>query len=113
MMATLTIPDNLYEQLRAAATRQHRPVEDLLREAIETVARPDDSLENEPTTRDEAIRRVRDVLGDDLESGNTEVLPPHLRPHELPVDHAALRASMPVLDPPLSVTVADERDDRV
>ena len=38
------------------------------------------------------------------------VLPERLRPMDGPVDHAALRKAMPVLDPPLSRAIIEERE---
>ena len=64
-------------------------------------------------TKAEEMALIRAALGDEIEEIDILNFPPELRPGPEPVDHAALRASMPVLDPPLSRTIIDERDDRI
>ena len=102
-MREITIPDDLFEKLKADAARQGRHVEEY---AVELLRRAF-------PTREQALRGLRHALRDDLETPDDELLPSDLRPFETPVDHAALRARMPILDPPLSATVISEREDRV
>jgi plasmid stability protein len=102
-MRELTIPDDVYERLKAAARRHGRSVDDHVRVILEYVIPP----------REEEIRRLRKAMSDSLESTDTDALPAEIRPRETPIDHAALRASMPNLDPPLSTTIINDRSDRV
>lgn len=102
-MRELTIPDAVYERLKADAHRHGRSVDEHVRMILEYTIPP----------REEEIRRLRKALSDSLESTDTDALPAEIRPLESPIDHAALRASMPKLDPPLSATVIDDRGDRV
>lgn len=63
-------------------------------------------------TKEEELELIRAAMGDALEDIDIMLFPPEFRPTTSPVDHAALRASMPVLSPPLSQTIIDERGDR-
>ena len=102
-MRELTIPDDVYERLKAEARRHGRSVDEHARVI----------LEREILPRKEEMRRLRKAMGDSLESTDTDALPAEIRLRESPIDHAALRASMPILDPPLSATIIDDRSDRV
>ena len=102
-MKELQIPDEAYEKLKAYADRRGQSIEDAVSDIITRVYPP----------REEEMRRLRAALGDDLEDPDADMPSHELRPHEAPIDHAALRASMPVLDPPLSAAVISEREDRV
>jgi hypothetical protein len=112
-MATLTIPDKLFERLQAAAANQRRPVDDLLFEAIELVALPADSPEAKRLTRDEEIQRLREAMGDRIWTDeDVDQLFPWL--DENPMTEAEIDeilANLPVLDPPLSQTVIQMRDE--
>jgi hypothetical protein len=102
-MREISIPDEIYELLKSDAQRKQRSVEEHLRYIIEHVY----------PTREAELARLRAIMGDDLESPATDLLPRTVRPLEIPIDHRALRASMPTLDPPLSATIVSDRDDRV
>jgi len=65
-MATLTIPDKLFERLQAAAANQQRPVDVLLSEAIELVDPRIDSKNPVPLDRDAEMQRLRAALGASL-----------------------------------------------
>jgi hypothetical protein len=102
-MRELTIPDSLYEVLKAQALQRGRSVDEYAQILIESAFPP----------REEEMRRLREVMNDSLEPMDTEALPEVIRPRELPIDHVALRASMPELDPPTSETIIDDRSERV
>lgn len=71
------------------------------------------SARRRPLTRDEELRIIRDAMGNALEEIDITLFSPGLRPAEERVDHTALRASMPVLNPPLSQTIIEDREDRL
>lgn len=62
--------------------------------------------------REAERQRIREIMGDLLAPPvNYDNWPEHLRPHPDLPDRDALRARMPVLDPPLSETVIEERNE--
>ena len=68
--------------------------------------------EPELDPREAERRRVREALGDMLAPPiDYNMLPEHLRPTPDTPDRDTLRRSLPRLDPPLSQTIRDERDE--
>ena len=112
-MATVTIPDDVYEQLQDAATRKQRPVTDLLNEAIASVVAASAKNGTEPMTLDDEQRRIREVMKDLIWS--VEDINAFFDALDLPdmSDEEAERivAAIPPLDPSLSQTVIQMRDE--
>ncbi|HYM16491.1 MAG TPA: hypothetical protein VEZ14_13120 [Dehalococcoidia bacterium] len=64
------------------------------------------------STREAERRRIREALGDMLAPPpDLSQWPEHLRPTPDMPDRDTLRRSMPRLNPPLSQTIRDERDE--
>lgn len=112
-MATLTIPDSLYEQLQAAAARQQRPVDELLHEAIAMIAHANGTSTAAPLTRDEEQRRIQEAMKGRLwTEEDVDQLFPWLDEHPMTEEEIdEILANLPVLDPPLSQTVIQLRDE--
>ncbi|HEX5167058.1 MAG TPA: hypothetical protein VFV93_16745 [Thermomicrobiales bacterium] len=112
-MATLTIPDPLYTQLQAIAARRQRPVEDWLLEAIEKLAADVDEPAGAPLTREEVLRKLREAdpeliwSEDDVESLFDGLDLPPMSDEEA----ERIVAAIPPLDPPLSQTIIDMREE--
>lgn len=64
------------------------------------------------TSAEAERKRIHEALGDLLAPPiDYSLYPPHLRPGPDLPDRDTLRAMLPKLDPPLSKTIADERDE--
>ena len=111
-MATLTIPDQLYERLKARAAEEQRSVEEYSIEVLTSVAR-DDTPAEPPLTRDEEMRRIREAMKGQL--WTEEDVNAFFDALDLPEmsDEEAERiiAAIPPLNPPLSQTVIEMRDE--
>jgi predicted CopG family antitoxin len=112
-MATVTIPDDVYEQLQDAATRKQRPVTDLLNEAIAIVVAASTKNGTEPMTLDEEQRRIREVMKDQIWSEeDVDQLFPWLNDNPMSDEEVdEILANLPVLDPPLSQTIIQMREE--
>lgn len=71
-----------------------------------------ETAEPELTPRELERRRIREAMGDLLAPPlDLSKWPEHLRPKPGMPDRDTLRRSMPRLDPPLSQTIREERDE--
>ena len=111
-MATLTIPDRLYERLQAAAANQRRPVDELLFEAIELVDPTTDAPEAKPMTREEEMQRLREALGDTLVTFDAHAFLTKLGIQPMTEDDLdRAMQELPVLGRSLSETIIQMRDE--
>ncbi len=112
-MATLTISDTLYDRLQAATNRQRQTVDAFLFEVVEMVDPTDGSLDAGTQMRDEEMQRLRDALHGrvwtehDVRRYRARTGFPRMTADE----RRRVIASMPVLDPPLSATIIEMRDE--
>ncbi len=111
-MATLTIPDKLYERLQALAAGQQRSVDEFMIEMIENVA-PDNARNSAPLTREEETRRLREAMtGIIMSEAEVAKLLPWLDDDPMTEDEIdEILANLPVLDPPLSQIIIQMRDE--
>ncbi len=112
-MATLTIPDKLYARLQAVAASQQRSVDDYLIDVIEKAA-PDNTESNgTQLTRDEEQLRIREVMKDLIWSEEeVDQLFPWLNENPMSDEEVEeILANLPVLDPPLSQTIIQMREE--
>ncbi len=71
-----------------------------------------EQMEPELTPRERERQRMSEAMGDLLAPPlDLSKWPEHLQPKPGMPDRDALRRSMPVLDPPLSQTIIDEREE--
>jgi hypothetical protein len=112
-MATLTIPDALYEQLKTAAADQQKSVDVLLQEAIERMSRTKSTPQPESLTREEKTQRLRGAMGDRVWSEeDVDKLFPWLDEEPMTEDEVdEILRNLPILEPPLSQTVIDMRNE--
>lgn len=111
-MATLTIPDKLFERLQAAAANQQRPVNDLLSEAIELVDPSGGLAKAGAIDREEEIQRIRAALGAILVTFDARVFLTKLGIE--PITEGELDRAMqelPAIGRSLSDTVIQMRDE--
>ena len=110
---TLRLPSDVHKRLTESARTSRRSINqtivDLLSEALGCGVRqrPDE------TPLDAERRRIREALGDLVVEFTAEDLAPMLTHPLGSLDAEAIYNSMPRLDPPLSQTIIDEREDRV
>jgi len=114
---TIEVPDALHERLVEVSRRTDTPLDGtivrLVEQALAHVARTDgEATHAEPMSRrDEEVARIRAALGPLVEHSEDRE-----RPKKGPLDAlsaAEFRRRMPKLDPPLSQTIIDGREDRI
>jgi plasmid stability protein len=108
---TLRLPDELHRRLRVAAREAGRS----LNEEIVTILT--ERLDGESERQDETPlqrerRRIREALGDLVVDFRPEDFAPFFHPLPDDFDRDAFFNSLPRLDPPLSQTIIEDREDR-
>jgi len=105
---TLRLPDSLHARLVAESRAKNRSLNELIVDSLET------RLPKEPMSIDEKRERMRKALGDLLVDVD-EVMPlwPGEDENTPLLTHEELQARLPRLDPPMSQTVIEDREDRV
>ena len=83
----------------------------LLTAVRHALARREKVEPTEEESRATEIAYLREVAGDALSSIDLRKYPPELQPRPDLPDRDAVRRTMPVLHPPLSQTVSDDRDE--
>ena len=106
---TLRLPDALHARLVAESRATYRSLNELIVESLQA------RLPEEPMSADEKRERMRKALGDLLVDVD-DIMP--LWPGEEEDDsplltHEELAARLPKLDPPISQTIIEDREDRV
>lgn len=103
---TLRLPEPLHARLVEESRATDRSLNELIVESLEA------RLPEAPSA-DEKRERMRRALGPLLVSAD-DLLPPWEDEQDTPLlTHEELRARLPRLDPPMSQTIIDEREDRV
>ena len=112
-MATLTIPDTLYERLQALAASQRQSVDDYVIDVIEKAAPDDVAAGRAPLTREEEMQQIRELMkGKILSEEESAQLFPWLDENPMTEEEIdEILANLPVLDPPLSQTIIQMRDE--
>jgi hypothetical protein len=111
-MATLTIPDKLFERLQAAAANQQRPVDELLSEAIELVDPSGDLVMSGQTSKDQEMQRLRSRLGRTLVTFNAHSFLTRLGIEPMTEDDLdRATQGMPTIGKSLSETVVQLRNE--
>lgn len=111
---TITIPDDIYERLKAVTEESATTVDDtistLLNDALPSAAMP---VRSQAEIEDER-RRVREALKDISTEFDWDEF--HKGSDITPMTDAERKAilrTLPVLDPPLSQTIIEDREDRI
>jgi plasmid stability protein len=107
---TLRLPDELHSELVARARRSHRS----LNQAIVDILRKASYQKQEPAgeaLKEIERRRLKAALGDRVMEIKPEDFGPFRTGEWGALDKDALFAAMPRLDPPLSHTIVQEREE--
>lgn len=105
---TLDIPDELYERLKAAAERNESPLDDAIISTLDTgIGRDEDELRL--SAREVELRRLREALSDIL--ADTSSWRGAFKTGLSRAERERILREMPPLDPPLSQTVIEEREE--
>lgn len=109
---TITLPNELYERLLATSERENRPVDEIAIAGIAREVAPPDSAPA-PLTRDEERRLIREAMqGRIWTDEDVSQLFPWLDEHPMTEEEIdEILANLPILDPPLSQTVIQMRDE--
>ncbi len=110
---TLRLPDELYQRLQALSQRSGASLNGAIVSTLNDALPPRDSTTERQTPLQEEISRLRVVLADLIEDVDVTRFPESVRPSGSPVDREAFLASMPRLNPPISQTIIEEREDRI
>ncbi len=110
---TLRLPDKLHARVRKASQRRGVSLNELIVSSLEETFDPSDTSSSREDSVAARAKRLRAMLGNLV----VRTEPPRV-PSILPLDataeqREAFRNSMPILDPPLSQTIIEEREDRV
>ncbi len=111
---TLTVPDDLYEQMKHLTDGSEEAIKRLMVRILEQEYGSKHENQTASTARDERTRQLRRAMGDRASAVDPEE---YLRRVGIePMTDEEMRevlATIPVLDPPLSQTVIEEREDRL
>jgi hypothetical protein len=112
-MATLTIPDKLYKRLQAAAASQQQSIDDYLFDVIEKAAPDEAASDSAPLTREEEMRRIREVMKDRIwTQEDIDEFFDNLGLQEMSDEEAErIVAAIPPLDPPMSHVLIQMREE--
>ena len=108
---TLRLPDAVHEQLvrraRGSGTSLNQAIVDILRDVLGCGkgAPPDETL------KERERRLLREALGDRVVDVKPEDYAPLFHRWYTPEERDAILKSMPVLDPPLSAAIIQEREE--
>lgn len=111
---TLRLPDHLHSRVRKLSHERGVSLNELIVDSLETTVALQATNDQEEDIRKTRIERLRASLGDLVVDVDISDFPVELYPNaQVMLDRDALFQSLPVLDPPLSRTVIEEREDRV
>ncbi len=109
---TLRLPDEIYQRLCAAARRKGISLNQAILETLDRDLLPAPATAPENETPEERERRLmHQWIAGSHRNDDFSALPPHLHPDHAPRDREAFLRSLPKLDPPLSHTVIQEREE--
>ncbi len=110
----LTVPHHLYERMKQSTDGSEDAVKRLMVRILEQEYGSKNENQTASSARDERIRQLRQATGDRASAVDPEE---YLRRLGIkPMTDEEMRevlATIPVLDPPLSQTVIEERQDRL
>ncbi len=110
---TVRLPDSLHQRLRVISQRSGVSLNQLITRSLDEAVASQEEASADESPLLEQVRHIRTALGALAMELDTNGLPPHLRPGEDLPGVAAFMRSLPKLEPPLSATIADDREDRV
>jgi hypothetical protein len=111
---TITIPDHLYERLKAVTDESAMSLDDAIISAISGTYSCDEPRERSRAEIEDERRMVREALKDISTEFDWDEF--HKGSDITPMTDAERKAilrTLPVLDPPLSQTIIEDREDRI
>ena len=108
---TLRIPDDLHRRLHASSRASHSSLNDTILTMIRRGLTASEEGPADETPRERERRRVHEALASFSSRSDTNSLFPWVPPLPPDFDWEAFRRSLPVLDPPLSQTIIQEREE--
>ena len=109
---TLRLPDELHRRLRAVSQEAGTSLNQTIVTILDGATNGERKSSEKLSLREAERRRLRAALGDHLADLDVDSLL-SLVPHAVPVSsHEELQRMMPKLDPPLSRTIIEDREDR-
>lgn len=109
---TLQLPDELLQRLQTASREAGMPLDALIVTTLsQAISRREVTSEPSEAVREET-RRIREALGDLVVDNPEEWVPEIEEEIDFP-DRQTDLDFMPKLDPPLSATLIEDRDDRI
>jgi len=109
---TLRLPDDLHRRLCARSEHRGESLNQVVVDALNDALARGEPAGRDGLPLDEQVRRVRAALGDLVIELDLDRFPPELRPGPDLPGRDALRARLPRLDPPMSRTIIEDREDR-
>lgn len=109
---TLRLPDDLHRQLQSSSRQSGKSLNQTIVDALSDQLRQCSEEDSEETPQEKERRRIREALGDLVVDFRPEDYAPLFRPLPKNFDREALFRSMPRLDPPLSQTIIEDREER-
>lgn len=108
---TLRLPDELHRRLRVKSREKGSSLNETILESIRDGLQQGKEKQRHETPLEKERRLVREALADISSPWDTSNLFPWIPPRPDDFDWEEFRRSLPVLDPPLSQTIVDERDE--
>lgn len=109
---TLRLPDDLYQRLQVLSQQSGASLNGAIVSTLNEALSPHDSMPERRTRLQDEISRLRVVLADLLvDEEDSEFFSAGPREDSV-ADRMRFLESMPRLDPPLSQTIIEEREDR-
>jgi len=109
---TLRLPEDLTERLRAESQRTGISLNQLIVAALWDALKQGRILHGEQDPLKEQVRLYRIALGDLVADIDVSKFPKRLRPGPLDLYDETRLAYLPKLDPPLSATIIEEREEQ-
>jgi plasmid stability protein len=110
---TLQIPDELHKRLSDRARETGETVSQAIVDILSDAMGPERTDAQAETPLDAERRRIREALGDLVVDFHPEDFGALFHPLPDDFDREAFFQSLPRLDPPLSRTIIEDREDRI
>ena len=109
---TLRLSDDLHQRIEAASRQSGVSLNQLIVSTLRAACENNRLEYRDADPLVERVKHLRLIMGDLVEEIDPDELPADISEVELqPIEE--FRRALPVLDPPLSVTIAQEREDRL
>ena len=110
---TLRLPDELHKRLCEASRKRGISLNRAIIETLRSAADPSGPVDLDGMTLEAQVQHLRTVAEALSGEIRPEDFPPELLSQKSPAERARALRSLPRLDPPLSQTLIEEREDRI